>query len=317
MPAAERFAVCATTSHQGRREAVLAASCDHTEPRRQLLAWLFLLSCAFGPLVHAADEDAPEVASEKGPWTLRYHFEDGETLRMEVRHRAVSDTTIEGTTQSVETATDSTKVWRVSLDEEGAVVLEHSVDDVRMHSRTSDRGSVTWDSRDAAPPPPGYEHMPASLGIPLSRITIDKSGHVLGRRNLQPIPESNSGDLVVVPLPSEPAAIGSEWEVPDEVVVEVPGGPRKLVRTRLRYRLTAVEDGVATIRVDTTVLTPVDDPQLQARLLERIWDGQILFDIVEGRVLERVTEMDRKVIGFSGPQSSLRYRAEMEERLLR
>ena len=265
---------------------------------------------------------ADEISSEEdnatsGPWTLRYQFEDGETLYMQVRHRAVSDTTIAGTTQSVETATDSTKVWRVSTAPEGGVVLEHSVDDVRMHSRTSDRGSVSWDSRAPQPPPPGYEHVPASLGVPLSRIPIDPSGHVLGRHNLRPIPESNSGDLVIVPLPSEPATIGTEWEVPDEIVVEVPGGPRKRVRTRLRYRLEEVDDGVATIRVDTTVLTPVDDPQLQARLLERIWDGKILFDIERGRVLRRVTEMDRRVIGFSGPQSSLRYRAEMEERLLR
>ncbi len=252
-----------------------------------------------------------------GEWTLRYRFEEGETLRMEVRHRAVSDTTIAGTTQSVETATDSTKVWRVSAAPEGGMVLEHSVDDVRMHSRTSDRGAVSWDSRDPQPPPPGYEHVPASLGVPLSRITIDEAGHVLGRRNLRPVPESNSGDLVVVPLPSEPVKIGSEWEVPDEIVVEVAGGPRKLVRTRLRYRLEAVDDGIATIRVDTTVLTPVDDPQLQARLLERIWDGEILFDIELGRVIRRATEMDRQVIGFSGPQSSLRYRAELEERLLR
>ncbi len=295
----------------------MAALRDHIASRRALcIRMIAVLLCS--SQIAAADNttgEAPPLAD--GPWTLRYRFEDGETLRMEVRHRAVSDTSIAGTTQSVETATDSTKVWRVSLDDEGNVVLEHSVDDVRMHSRTSDRGSVSWDSRDTAAPPPGYEHMPASLGVPLSRITIDTSGHVLGRRNLKPIPESASGDLVVVPLPSEPASVGSEWEVPDEIVVEVPGGPRKLVRTRLRYRLAAVDDGVATIRVDTTVLTPVDDPQLQARLLERIWDGKILFDIEQGRVLQRETEMDRKVIGFSGPQSSLRYRAEMEERLLR
>jgi hypothetical protein len=267
----------------------------------------------------ASDQSPPENSApdSESRWTLRYRFADGETLRMTVRHRAVSDTTIAGTTQSVETATDSTKLWKVSSTTDGDTVLEHSVDNVRMHSRTSDRGHVSWDSRGAAPPPPGYEHLPASLGVPLSRITIDRAGHVLARRNLKPLPESSTGDLVVVPLPTEPVAIGSEWEVPDEVLVEVPGGPRKLVRTRLRYRLDAVDEGVAKIRVDTTVLTPVDDPQLEARLLERIWDGEVLFDIEQGQVLRRVTEMDRKVIGFSGPQSSLRYRAEMEERLIR
>ena len=294
---------------------------DNNTRRDHVLAWFVVLGALWGsspaPASDTAQRDQDEAAADVGPWTLRYQFADGETLRMEVRHRAVSDTTIAGTKQSVETATDSTKVWKVSAAPDGGVILEHSVDDVRMHSRTSDRGSVSYDSRKTAPPPPGYEHVPGSLGVPLSRITIDDSGHVLGRRNLRPVPESNSGDLVVVPLPAEPVAIGSDWEVPDEVVVEVPGGPRKLVRTRLRYRLEDVDEGVATIRVDTTVLTPVDDPQLQARLLERIWDGEILFDIDKGRVLSRITEMDRKVIGFSGPQSSLRYRAEMEERLLR
>jgi hypothetical protein len=253
----------------------------------------------------------------EGPWRLAYRFREGETLRMAVRHRAVSDTTIAGTTQSVETATDSTKVWKVLPGADGTVTLEHSVEDVRMHSRTSDRGSVSWDSRDDDQPPPGYEHLPGSLHVPLSRITIDDTGHVLDRRNLRPVAESNTGDLVIVPLPDEPAGIGTEWEVPDEFVVEVPGGPRRLVRTRLRYRLASVDDGIATIHVDTTVLTPIDDPQLEARLLERIWDGMIRFDIDQGRVVERATEMDRRVIGFSGPQSSLRYRAELEERLLR
>lgn len=290
---------------------------DDVRGRTGLVVMLAILGSWCGQVSYGDDATPNSTQAAAGPWTLRYQFEDGETLRMQVRHRAVSDTTIAGTTQSVETATDSTKVWKVSSDADGGVTLEHSVDDVRMHSRTSDRGSVTWDSRKPLPPPPGYEHVPASLGVPLSRITIDEAGHVLGRRNLRPVPESNSGDLVVVPLPSDPVDIGSEWEVPDEVVVEVPGGPRKLVRTRLRYRLDAVDDEVATIRVDTTVLTPVDDPQLQARLLERIWDGTILFDIEEGRVLRRATEMDRKVIGFNGPQSSLRYRAEMEEKLLR
>jgi hypothetical protein len=104
----------------------------------------------------ASDQSPPENSApdSESRWTLRYRFADGETLRMTVRHRAVSDTTIAGTTQSVETATDSTKLWKVSSTTDGDTVLEHSVDNVRMHSRTSDRGRVSWDSRGAGPPPP-------------------------------------------------------------------------------------------------------------------------------------------------------------------
>lgn len=249
---------------------------------------------------------------------LEYRFRPGERIDMEVAHRALTETTIAGTRQSTETATDSTKTWTVvGVDPEGRATLEHAVDGVTMTSRTSDRGEVRWSSRGDQPPPPGYEGVRQSLGVPLSRLTIDRAGRIVERQDLRPTAASNTGDLIVVPLPDEAVAPGAEWTVPQEVVVEVPGGPRRAVRTRLRYRLEHVRDGIATIRVDTTVLTPLDDPRLEARLLERIWDGTILFDVAAGRVVSRTTGIDRRVVGFSGPESSLRYKSSLEEKLVR
>ena len=227
---------------------------------------------------------------------LRYRIRPDERLAMRVAHRALTETTMNGTTQSVETMTDSTKTWKVvAVDDAGTATLDQLVDDVTMTSRTSDRGEVRWSSGSGTEPPPGYELVPHSLGVPLVRMTIA------------------TGDLVVVPLPAEPVEVGFEWTIPQEVVVEVPNGPRKAVRTRLRYRLESVKDGIATIAVDTTVLTPVDDPRLEARLLERIWDGTIRFDVERGRVVGRQTAIDRRVVGFGGPQSSVRYKASLEE----
>jgi hypothetical protein len=247
---------------------------------------------------------------------LRYRFEPGETITMDVAHRALTETTIGAARQSVETATDSTKIWTiVAVDADGRATIEHSVGDVTMTSRTSDKGETRWSSRDPGPVPPDYEAVTQSLGVPLSRVEVDTTGRVLGRRDFKPTPPSSTGDLMVVPLPDEPASVGTEWTVPQEVVVEVPNGPRKAVKTRLRYRVDALRDGVATIHVDTTVLTPLDDPRLEARLLERIWDGEIEFDVARGRLLRRSTGVDRRVVGFSGPESSVRYKASLEERL--
>jgi hypothetical protein len=246
--------------------------------------------------------------------TLAYRFREGDRIDMGVAHRALTETTMNGTTQAVETMTDSTKTWRVvDVDDAGRATLEHSVDDVTMTSRTSDRGEIRWSSAGDADPPPGYEAVRHSLGVPLSRIVIDRAGRVVERKELRPCPPASTGDLVVVPLPDGSVAPGAEWTIPQEVVVEVPAGPRKLVRTRLRYRLEDVTDGIATIHVDTTVLTPIDDPRLEARLLERIWDGEIRFDIEAGRVLSRRTGIDRRVVGFGGPQSSVRYKSSLEE----
>jgi len=259
--------------------------------------------------------DGAEPAAQ--PVTLEYRFQPHEKIDMDVSHRAITETTVGATSQSTETATDSRKTWTVvSVDGEGLATLEHSVDDVTMTSSTSDRGQIRWSSRGDDAPPPGYEQVKASLGVPLSRLVVDRSGRVINRRELRPCPPSSTGDLVVVPLPEGPVTEGAEWTVPQEVVVEVPGGLRKAVRTRLRYQLTAVRDGIATIRVDTTVLTPIDDPRLESRLLERIWDGEIEFDIDRGLVLRRATGIDRRVVGFEGPESSVRYKSSLEERLV-
>lgn len=265
-----------------------------------------------------AEPPAAPAESSGAAVRLEYRFRPGERIDMEVAHRALTETTIAGTRQSTETATDSTKTWTVvGVDPEGRATLEHSVDGVTMTSRTSDRGEVRWSSRGDQPPPPGYEGVRQSLGVPLSRLIIDRAGRIVERQDLQPTAASNTGDLIVVPLPDDAVAPGAEWTVPQEVVVEVPGGPRRAVRTRLRYRLEHVRDGIATIRVDTTVLTPLDDPRLEARLLERIWDGTILFDVAAGRVVSRTTGIDRRVVGFSGPESSLRYKSSLEEKLAR
>jgi hypothetical protein len=249
---------------------------------------------------------------------LRYRFQEGESLPMRVAHRALTETTMNGTTQTVETMTDSTKTWKVvAVDAAGRATIEQSVDDVVMTSRTSDRGEVRWNAAGDAEPPPGYEGVRASLGKPIVRLVVAADGRVIDRRELLPCPPAATGDLVVVPLPEAPVRVGHEWTVPQEVVVEAPGGARKAVRTRIRYRLDALADGIATIAVDTTVLTPVDEPAIEARLLERIWNGTIRFDVAAGRVVDRATAIDRRVVGFGGPQSSVRYKASLEERAVR
>lgn len=247
---------------------------------------------------------------------LAYRFSAGDRVVMRVAHRAFTETTIGATKQSTETATDSLKTWRVvGVDAQGRATLELSVDRVTMTARTSDRGEIRWSSSGDDPPPAGYETVRQSLGVPLTRLVVDRSGRIVERRDLRPVPPTNSGDLVVVPLPDEPVTTGATWTIPDEVVVEAAGSGRKAVRTRLQYRLEGVRDGIATISVDTTVLTPVSDPRLEARLLERIWAGTIRFDIATGRMLSRSTAVDRRVVGFEGPESSVRYKASLEERL--
>ena len=257
------------------------------------------------------------TSANKTSQILRYKFSSGETISADVSHRAITETTINGTTQHVETATDSIKSWKIiDVDQDGSATLEHLVDHVKMMTRTSGKETVRWDSDSPETPPEGYGGVQVGLGKPLSELTIDSCGRIIKRKNFFPSPPSNTGDLMVVPLPDSPVTVGTTWTVPDTVVVELPGGNRKSVRTRLRYQISKLDDDFAIIKVDTTVLTPIHDSQTESRLLERIWSGQITFDIVRGCVLERSVSVDRRVVGFHGPASSIRYKASRKEQLV-
>ncbi len=296
------------------RQAPAVAGC----PLRWLSVWLLGGFLAVQPHFSASRGGEPPAAlAAQEPVMLRYRFHAGEAVEMRVAHRALTETTLNGATEGVETATDSLKRWHIlDVDDQGNTTIEHSVDDVTMLSRASGRDAIRWSSASDAPPPAGYEGVRQSLRIPLARIRIDASGRVLSRLDLHHSPTSNTGDLMVVPLPDQPVRAGSEWTVPQEVVVEVPGGPRRAVRTRLRYSVDRIEADTVVIDVDTTVLTPIDDPRLEARLLERIWDGRIEFDRSLGRVRRRSTGIDRRVVGFQGADSSVRYKSSLEETLV-
>ena len=277
----------------------------------------FVSTCLAALLIYAGSISAEDTTSpSKNVQILRYKFRQGETISVRVSHRALTETTINGTTQHVETATDSTKSWKIThVDKDGNATLEHLIDHVKMMSRTSEMETVRWDSDGSKAPPDGYGGVQLSLGKPLSELTIDSCGRVINRKDFFPSPPSNTGDLMVVPLPDEPVAIGTTWTVPDTIVVNIPGSTGKSVRTRLRYQVTKLKKDRATIKVDTTVLTPVHDPQTESRLLERIWSGEIIFSIDHGRIISRSVNVDRRVIGFHGPASSIRYKASREEEL--
>ena len=278
----------------------------------------FVFICFAGLLtcngnLSAQDSTSPKKTSQ----LLRYKFSSGKTISADVSHRALTETTVNGTTQHVETATDSIKSWKIiGVDKDGYATLEHLVDHVKMMTRTSGMETVRWDSDSPETPPEGYGGVQLGLGKPLSELTIDSCGRIINRKNFFPSPPSNTGDLMVVPLPDAPVTVGTIWTVPDTVVVDLPGGKRKSVRTRLRYQVSKLDEDLAIIKVDTTVLTPIHDTQTESRLLERIWSGQITFDIGRGCVLERSVSVDRRVIGFHGPASSIRYKASRKEQLV-
>ena len=250
-------------------------------------------------------------------YLLRYKFHQGEEIRTKVAHIATIETTIGGTTQTTDMKSYSMKLWRVTaLEKAGAATIENLVERVDMRNKMSGRQEVRYDSKTDKVAPLEYEDVAKSIGKVLSIVTLDPAGDVLKREDKLARAAPNGGAILVPPLPKEPIPVGHVWSLPQEVNVSIDEGATKAIQTRQRYELEKVENGIATIAVETQILTPIQDPKIRVQLIQRLSKGHIRFDLAAGRIVGQRTDLDETVLGFSGPDSSMHYVACFAEELL-
>jgi hypothetical protein len=249
-------------------------------------------------------------------YELRYKFTPGEVVMTEVVHQANVRTTIQGTTQTAETRSCSTKLWKIdSVDASGNATFTHMVDNIEMWQKASGRQEVRYNSQTDETPPAGYEEVAKSVGVPLSIVTMDPRGTIVKRE----IPHKgalNVSTQITMPLPEGPIAIGETWSTPIEVDVTLQDGSHKKVQTRQQFTLENVTDGIAHVAIDSQVLTPIRDPSIEAQLVQRMSTGWVKFDLEAGRVVSQQLELDKHVVGFNGPASSMHYVTRVTETLL-
>jgi hypothetical protein len=259
---------------------------------------------------------ARDKATANSKYSLTYKFKAGEVIRWEVVHRAVVDTTIQGTNQTAETRSTSVKAWQVTdVTPDGTVTLVHMVESIDMWQKMQGRQEVHYNSRTDDKVPPGYEEIAQAVGVPLTLVTLDAHGTVLKREEKHR--QSNASNMpLAIPLPAEPVPVGHTWSVPADVEVILHGGTSKKIQTRQKFVLEKVVGGLATIAMETQVLTPLNDPAIEAQLVQRFTNGTLRFDLENGRVVSQQLDLDRKVVGFSGTSSSMHYLTRFTEELL-
>lgn len=312
-PAAPRGAVRPPAS---KRPAATAAKRTVAKPAAKTPA-------AKTPAVKTPAAAAPaRVATEKAPpaaaqsYKLRYKFKPGQTLRWAVEHRAKVRSTVQGTTQTAETISTSVKIWKVdAIEADGNAVITYSVERVDMTQKFDGRQDIHYTSESKEPPPPGFEQVAEAVGKPLAKLTIDPRGTVVTREEnyVQAAPQQEN---VTLPLPENAVVVGEEWTLPADIVVNLRDGGSKKIKARQLYRLVSVDDGVASLHLETQVLSPIHDPQIESQLVQSKASGAVRFDIAAGRIVSQQSDIDEHVHGFQGAGSTMHYVARFNEKLL-
>lgn len=286
---------------------------------------LGLLICAIVVVSAAADDTKatdPDSGSDSDSkkYSLRYNFQIGETIRWEVLQQTRIRMTISNKTQVSEMVTKSVKLWRIiDVQPDGTATLENSVESVDMRRSTPDTKEVRYNSRTDEQPAPGYEALAQSIGVPVSVLTIDTKGELL-KRERKPVMAAaqNEQGQVTIPLPEEAVPVGHAWSFRYEIDQPLDNGTFKKVRLLQTFKLESVKTGIATIDVATRILTPIHDPAVEVKLVQRESSGTVRFDVDAGRVVKQQLDIDRRVVGFTpnSPASSFHHVNRFTETLL-
>ncbi len=248
---------------------------------------------------------------------LLYKFKMGEVLRYRVEHSADMRSTIEETSQQVESSSESVKAWKVTdVLPNGEIEFVHVVESVKMSNTVPNRGTTKFDSEKDKTPPVGFEQAARAIGIPLSVIRIRPDGKIVDRQEKHPQPASSEDMPITLRLPSEAIAVGEKWDSGYEVDALRKSQTKVKVRTRRVCTLKSVKEGIATIVVEYQILTPIN-AYIESQLVQKMTKGTVRFDMDAGRMVSQKLDADRRVIGFSGKASSMHFVSRMEERLLK
>lgn len=262
--------------------------------------------------VSSTDNSASAAA---GQYMLRYKLQAGEQLVSKVVHLAETRTRMQGHDEASSSRTITEKVWEVSsVSPTGDMTFEYRINAVELAQSVGGGEELKYNSLTDSQAPDVFRHVAETVAKPLAKVTINPQGEVIHREGDLKSPQLGMGELTLA-LPAEPLAIGGQWNVPREVRVKSENGVHRAIKVRELYTLEKVSAGVATIRVETQPLTPVSDPGTQSQLIQQLSKGVIKFDLDRGRMLSKQLDWSDQVVGFRGPETSLRYDAKYTEEL--
>ena len=274
---------------------------------------------AGGGSIHADDPPA-----NAGPtYRLAYQFMPNQVVHYNVQHEMEIVIQQNGQKQTSQNKSQTRKHYQVvAVEPEGAADLELTLDRVHMTASVDDRQPEVFKSDDPAFHPAKYKSILNNIGKPQATIRFSPHGTPLKVLPVTPVAggqaavnnAESSDESYLTQLPDQPVAVGETWKERFQLPVLADKLTIKVDLQRV-YRLEAVENNLARITFKTVILTPINDPEVRARLIQRETEGTIVFDVNRGLIVSRDVTADQFVINAFGPKSQMRAVSKYQERL--
>lgn len=265
----------------------------------------------------SALERATENAVSKQRFDLKYRFAQDTKLRWEIEHTRATKMHMVGEAQETSTRDRLITQWNfTAVESDGTFQFENMIESMMLWRKVGEDAPIMYDSTQPDKGvPPEFREMQVVVGKVISAIGADSSGKILERRSDYKKTKLGVGEILV-PLPSEPVAVGQSWSVPDQFQATDEHGLVQTLSLRVLHRLEKVVDGKAYISIRTEMLTPVESEKVRSQSMQQMSSGYAVFDLARGQVIFKELNWNERVQGFEGNDSLLTYLAKRTERLL-
>ncbi len=273
----------------------------------------------------------PTQAEEPTGHRLQYKFEVGEIVRYHATHKTMLKTTKGPSTEIVQDESDSDQHFRVThVDDDGIATLELTTDRVKMSARFGNGKPESYDSTVDNEVSPRFKAISETIGLPLARLKVRPNGELVSSKPLlpesvqrrvttptqSPTADNDPSKNVFTVFPDKPLTVGETWRESFQVRVNIDRRLEQNVTLLRISELTSLEDGLATVKYKTSLITPVQDGGVRVQLLQRTPSGTLVFDVDQGRIVSRTMKIDRTEVGVIGSNSLMRAVSLRKEKLI-
>ncbi len=257
------------------------------------------------------------TAQAQAPARLRWQA--GQVLVYRAEHNTYASETVADGKAETKSRLLVTKRWQVlAVDPAGVATLQFSLGSLLSEITRPDGEVLRFDSADPEKSTPALrDQCKQYVGVPLAVIRVDAQGKVLEVKEARPgfgsAAKYENDPPFKVWLPAAALAPGVTWVRPYQLTLEPPLGTGEKYEAAQRFTCKGIQNGLAALSMTTEVKAPPAAVADQVPVWQNQPDGEIVFDLNNGRLHSAVLQISKEAKGQQGESSSAVFRSTYKE----
>jgi hypothetical protein len=244
----------------------------------------------------------------------RFHWQQGSVLNYRVEQTTNVVEVVGGNKTETKSSVHLSKRWDVvAVDAKGIATLNMSIAAMRNEQTRPNGDVLLFDSKAPDKSTPELrEQLSKFVGPTVAILRVDTQGRVVEVK--QGVASRFEVELpFVVTLPMQPAKTGQTWDRGYTLSLDPPHGTGQKFTAQQKYQCSKIEGPWATVSITTALLKMPDNKAEQLPLVQRLPEGEAVFDLQHGRLQSARMSVDRQIQGHQGEGSSYRFQSTYTE----